>query len=76
ILYVALAGGPDSQKTEVATTNDAMKVVPVTINKPSAPPPHVEAPPVDEKPTPAPDDLPANANPAGSAVLKPLPPDD
>jgi len=64
ILYIALAGGPEGQKERVA--NDDLKVVPVTVGKPMI-----------EKPEPVP--IPAGSadeNPAGSAVLIPLPPDD
>ncbi|MFT3696040.1 MAG: PepSY-associated TM helix domain-containing protein [Kofleriaceae bacterium] len=73
ILYVALAGGPESQKTK-PVEETAMKVVPVGIDKPTIQKP----PPVEEeaKPTPQPDELAPNANPAGSAILTPLPPDD
>lgn len=73
ILYVALAGGPGSQKTDVAEDTTRMKVVPVGIDRPIAPPPPAATP---SPATPAPDELAPNANPAGSAVLKLLAPDD
>lgn len=71
ILYIAIAGGPEGQKELVA--EDDLQVVPVSMGKPMV-----------EKPAPVPEPDPsgsgsagsANENPAGSAVLIPLPPDD
>jgi hypothetical protein len=69
VLYIALAGGPDSQKEAVAATDTELRSVPVGLGPPKpkpAPVPEVLAPP------PAPPEVTGR----GSAVLVPLPPDD
>ena len=66
ILYVVIAGGPEGQKERVAT--EELKVVPVSVGAPRPP-----------APAPAPEPVGADSgsgNPAGSAVLTPLPADD
>ena len=72
ILYVVIAGGPDGQKESTAVAGNGLKVVPVSVGRPSVR--------VDDSAGSG-----ANGgsalgavapNPAGSAVLIPLPPDD
>lgn len=65
VLYVALAGGPGTQKTTSIADSD-LKSVPVELGPPKAKVPE-EPPPVI---------LPAGSGAAGSAVLVPLAPDD
>jgi hypothetical protein len=67
ILYIALAGGPEGQKELVA--DDELKVVPVSVGTPV-----IETP--EAVPVPTGSAGSADENPAGSAVLIPLPPDD
>jgi len=72
VLYIALAGGPDSQKEAVAqTTTDEIHSVPVGIGPPSAKKPETPTPTLTPTPTQEPD-----VKGPGSAVLVPLPPDD
>ena len=81
ILYVVIAGGPEGQKESTAIAEDGMKVVPVTVGRPP-----VANDPPDSVGSAAPDAGSATTvgsgagavdpNPAGSAVLIPLPPDD
>jgi hypothetical protein len=67
ILYVALAGGPDSQK-DTTLPEQNLKVVRVGIGSAGSDTAgHVPDPPGSSSDV---------ANPAGSAVLRPLPPDD
>jgi uncharacterized protein len=85
ILYVVIAGGPEGQKESTAIADDGMKVVPVSVGRPTAPPDNplassgsaVGATPNGGSAATAGSGAGAvDPNPAGSAVLIPLPPDD
>ncbi|MEO6774591.1 MAG: PepSY-associated TM helix domain-containing protein [Kofleriaceae bacterium] len=81
VLYVALAGGPNSQHDAVAGTETALHSVPVDLGPPKvapspAPSPRSPAPSSAPSSDPSPDPSPAKVQGAGSAVLVPLPPDD
>jgi hypothetical protein len=91
ILYVVIAGGPEGQKESTAIADDGMKVVPVSVGRPTLPPANDSAAKAVGSGAGAADPNPVatgpaatvgsgagavDPNPAGSAVLIPLPPDD
>jgi hypothetical protein len=78
VLYIALAGGPGTQKETKSIADSGLTSVPVELGRPKAKPVAEPAPVEAGSPgtDPAGSAAPADPNPAGSAVLVPLPPDD
>jgi len=71
VLYIALAGGPNSQKEAVAGTEEHLRSVPVGLG-----PPRVKSEPELGSGSAVVAPAPPDVKGPGSAVLVPLPPDD
>lgn len=84
ILYVVIAGGPEGQKESTAIADDGMKVVPVSVGRPAGTSVSPNAGAANAgsagsagaTPTVGSGAGAVDPNPAGSAVLTPLPPDE